>query len=191
VNVTWLAPAELEGMGFLAIGENVLISDKSSIYNCANIAIGNNVRIDDFCVLSAGSGGIRIGDHVHIAVYASLIGAGAITVSDFCNLSSRVSIYSSNDDYSGLALTNPTVPSAYTNVMHQAVTLGRHVIIGCNSVVLPGVTMEDGVAIGALSLVQTNCKAFGIYAGCPAKRIKDRARDLLEVEKKFRLGSHH
>lgn len=175
----------IESMGFASMGENVFISDRASFYNCAKIALGNNVRIDDYCVLAAGEGGISIGDYVHIAVGSSLIGAGKITMSDFSGLSSRVSIYSSSDDYSGAAMTNPTVPSQFTNVTHADVFVGRHVIVGSGSVILPGVTLEEGVAIGALSLVQKNCRAFGIYFGSPAKLVKERKRDLLELEKAF------
>ena len=47
---------QLEKIGFKSLGENVLISDKTSIYSPENISIGNNVRIDDFSVLSAGGG---------------------------------------------------------------------------------------------------------------------------------------
>lgn len=175
----------LEKMGFAAIGENIRISDRASFYNPSNITLGNNVRIDDFCVLSAGLGGINIGNHIHIGVYSSLIGAGMIALSDFCNISSRVSIYSSNDDYSGMAMTNPTLPSQYTGVTHADVLLAKHVIIGCGSVILPGVILEEGVAIGALSLVAKKCEAFGIYAGNPARRIKERKQDLLALEKLF------
>lgn len=175
----------IESMGFVSVGQNVQISDKASIYGFDRIAIGDNVRIDDFCVLSAGIGGIDIGSHVHIAVYTSIIGAGKVVIEDFCNLSSRVSIYSSNDDYSGETLTNPTVPDEYKNVKHAPVYLGKHVIVGSGTVILPGLRLEEGVAVGALSLVTKNCEAFGIYAGNPARRIKERKRDLLEVEKQF------
>ncbi len=181
----WLSKSSLKSMGFHQLGENVLISDKASIYNCPNISLGNNVRIDDFCVLSAGVGGVVIGSNVHVAVFSSLIGAGKITLSDFCNISSRVAIYSSNDDYSGTAMTNPMVPSEFTGVSHADVFFCKHVIVGCGSVVLPGVTLEQGVAVGALSLVVKDCKEFGIYTGTPAKRIKERKRDLLELEKTF------
>lgn len=180
-----LSRAAIESMGFATVGDNVMISDRASFHNCSNISLGNNCRIDDYCVLSAGSDGINIGSHVHIAVYTSLIGAGKITLSDFCNLSSRVAIYSSSDDYSGATMTNPTVPSAYTGVIHADVYLGKHVIIGSGSVVLPGVVLEEGVAIGALSLVTKSCKAFGIYAGNPARFVKERKRDLLELEKQL------
>ena len=175
----------LEAMGFASLGSDLHISDRAAFYGCAQIALGNNVRIDDFCVLSAGQGGIEIGNHVHIAVYSCLIGKGRITLSDFCNISSRVSIYSSSDDFSGAAMTNPTVPSRFTAVTHADVVLGRHVIVGCGSAVLPGTRLEDGVAVGALSLVRSDCAAFGIYAGTPARFIRERRRDLLELEKQF------
>lgn len=177
--------AALEGMGFAALGRNVMISERASLFRCANISIGDNVRIDDFCVLSAGDGGIHIGNHVHVAVYTSLIGRARITLDDFCNLSSRVSIYSSSDDYSGATMTNPTVPARYTGVTHADVHVGRHVIIGCGSVVLPGVRLEEGVAVGALSLVKDSCAPFGIYAGNPARRVRERQQDLLALERRF------
>jgi acetyltransferase-like isoleucine patch superfamily enzyme len=181
----WLTKEEIEDLGFLKVGKNVLLSNKASYYGCSRIEIGDYSRIDDFCVLSAGEGGISIGRNVHIAVYCSLIGAGKITLSDFSGLSSRVSIYSSNDDYSGAVMTNPTVSPEFTNVTHADVMLEKHSIVGAGTIILPGVTLEEGVAIGALSLVTKNCQAFNVYIGSPIKRIKDRKKDLIEVEKEF------
>lgn len=178
-----LSREAIEALGFASVGESVQLSDRASFYGAVRITLGNNVRIDDFCVLAAGVGGIVIGDYVHLAVSASLIGSGKITMSDFSGISSRVSIYSSSDDYSGATLTNPTVPSEYAGVTHADVFLGKHVIVGSGSVILPGVTLEEGVAVGALSLVHKRCDAFGIYAGNPARRIKGRKRDLLELER--------
>lgn len=174
---------ELKSLQLGSVGEHVLISRKASLYNPANIHLGNHVRIDDFCVLSAGEGGIRIGNYVHIAVYSSLIGAGYIAIHDFANISSRVSIYSSNDDYSGEYMSNPMVSQHLTKVEHGTVTVGRHVIIGSGSVILPHVKLEDGVAIGALSLVKSHCQAFGKYGGVPAKYLGERQRNLLELAK--------
>ena len=184
--MAWLTDKQITEMGFASFGKNVLLSDKASYYNCKNIRLGSNVRIDDFCVLSAGVGGINIGNYIHIAVFSSLIGAWNISLADFSNISSRVAIYSSNDDYSGGALTNSTVPTEFTNVHYAHVKIGRHVIIGSGSIILPGVTLEEGVAVGALSLVKKDCHAFGIYMGSPAKRIgKQRKRDLLALEQKL------
>jgi galactoside O-acetyltransferase len=177
---------ELLKLGLAKCGEDVRLSTKASIHNPRRISVGNHVRIDDFCVLSAGDGGIEIGDYVHIAVYCSLIGAAKIVVCDFANLSSRVSIYSSNDDYSGMYMTNPMVPKQFTRVTHEDVVIGRHVIIGAGSVVLPGVRLGDGAAVGCLSLVKAECPSFEIYAGVPARRVGERKRDLLELEGQLR-----
>jgi len=177
----FLTQSQLDNLGFATLGENVLISEKTSIYNPGNIKVGNNVRIDDYCVLSAGRGGIEIGNYVHIAVYCSIIGAGKIVFSDFSGLSSRVSIYSSNDDYSGEYMTNPTVPSKYTGVVDDVVFLGKHVIVGSGSVVLPGVVLEEGVAVGALSVITKKCESFGVYVG--NRRIGNRSKRLLSLEK--------
>lgn len=180
-----LSRKAIEKLGFAFLGKDLAISDRASFYNCSRIALGDNVRIDDFCVLSAGIGGIFVGSNVHLAVYSSFIGAGKITLSDFSNISSRVSIYSSSDDYTGEKMTNPTIPPAYTGVHSADVFLGKHVIVGSGAVILPGVTLEDGVAVGALSLVSSDCRSFGIYAGTPARYIKERKRDLLTLELLF------
>src|SRR5579863_10614327 len=183
--MSFLGAQELAALGLGAYGDDVRISTKASLHNAKNIRIGNHVRIDDFCVLSAGDGGIELGNFIHVGVFSSLIGAGRITLRDFCNLSSRTTIYSSNDDYSGVRMTNPTIPPEFTGVTHAPVVIGRHAIIGAGSVLLPGVILEEGVAVGALSLIKQNCQAFGIYAGSPARRIGNRKRDILELEGLF------
>ena len=180
--MAFLTEEQIKAMGFRHVGENCLLSDKASYYNCKNISIGSHTRIDDFSVLSAGDSGIEIGDYVHLAIGVSLIGAGKISVQDFAGLSSRVSVYSSNDDYSGQFMTNPMMPSQYTNVTSSDVIIGKHVIVGSGCVILPGVTLETGVAVGALSLVNKNCTEFGVYIGSPVKRIKERRKELLNLE---------
>lgn len=176
--------AELEGLGFKYLGKNVKLSKLASLYNTQNIEIGDNSRIDDFCVLSAGEGGICIGRYVHIAVYTSIMGAGRIIMEDFTGLSSKCALYSSNDDYSGKFMTNPTVPCEYTNVKHAPVIIKKHSLVGVGSIILPGVTVEECVAVGALSLVSKSLEAGFIYTGQPAKKIKKRSRncEVLESE---------
>ena len=181
---------ELDLLGFKRIGKSVHISRKVSFYGISRIEIGNNVRIDDFCVLSAGAGGIIIGNYVHIAVFSSLMGDGCIRLDDFSGLSSRVSIYSSNDDYSGQHMTNPTVPSEFTGVFSSDVRIAKHVIVGSNSVIMPGVVLNTAVAIGAFSFVNRDCEEFSIYKGNPAKKIADRSRNLLQFESEFLINEN-
>ena len=170
---------------FKYVGKNVLISSLASIHNPENISIGDYSRIDDFCILSAGEGGISIGRNVHIAVYVSLIGKENIHIDDFAGISSRTSIYSSNDDYSGNFMTGPTVDTHFTNVIHGSVYIGKHAVIGAGSVILPHVKIMEGAIVGALSLVKMDCESFGIYTGVPAKKISKRSNRLLQLEKEF------
>jgi acetyltransferase-like isoleucine patch superfamily enzyme len=176
----FLTKNQIKRIGFKSIGYDFLISCKTSIYHPETIEIGSNLRIDDFCVLSAGKRGIKIVNNIHIAPFSLLIGSGKIILSDFCNISSRVAIYSSSVDYSGHFLTNSKVPEKYKNIKVQDVFLGRHVIIGSRSVILPGIILNERVGVGAMSLISKSCDAFGIYAGCPEKKIKDHSKNLLK-----------
>ena len=183
--MSFYSEKDLKKFGFKSLGKNVLISEKTSIYNAKNVEIGNNVRIDDYTVISAGKGGIKLGNNIHISVFCSLLGAGHILMNDFSGLSSRVAIYSSTDDYSGKFMTNPTVSSDYTNVKSGEVILGKHVIIGAGSIILPNVTIGDYSAIGALSLVSKNIDKLKIAVGSPARAVKNRDDNLINLECKF------
>lgn len=176
----FLSAEEIAALGISAHPTS-LISRKASFHGGVRIIVGAHTRIDDFCVISAGAGGIAIGSHVHVGAATMLIGKGAITLADFATLSGRVSIYSSSDDYSGAAMTNPTVAEEYKMVDHRPVRICRHVIVGAGSVVLPGVTLQEGAAIGALSLVKHDVPEWVIAAGCPARTLRARRRDLLRM----------
>ena len=172
-------------LGLAAVGEHVQIDADARILAPQRTVIGSHVRIDAFCVLSAGTGGIAIGRHVHVAAHCFLAGAARIELDDFCGLSGRTSVYSSTDDFSGRHLTGPTVPDELRNVDSRPVRIGRHVIVGAGATILPGVTVEDGAAIGAMSLVRKDVAPFTIVAGNPAREIGPRDLRLLELERRL------
>lgn len=176
---------EIEKMGFQSLGSNVLISRKASIYGIDKISIGNNVRIDDFCILS---GNITLGNYIHISASTLLFGGECgIKLCDYVTVSSRTAIYAESDDYSGNAMTNPMIPEEFRNVFRKMVELNRHVIIGTGCTILPGVHIGEGVSVGCMSLVNESLDDWGMYVGIPCKRIKERSRKLLELEEKFYL----
>lgn len=174
---------DLRDAGFKHLGKNVQIAKNCTIIGLENIEIGNNVRIDGYCsIIVSGNGWLRIGSYIHIGSYCLLSAGEGITLCDFSGLSQGTKIYSRSDDYSGEHLTNPTVPSKFTGIIKGEVTLGRHVIVGSGSVILPRVTIGEGSSVGALSLVTKNLDAWGVYAGNPARKIKERSRKILELE---------
>lgn len=180
----FLTTNQLHDIGFKSIGKNVLISDKCSIYSPHLIEIGDNVRIDDFVILSPATS-LKIGNYVHIGCYTSLIGKGEFILEDFVGISGRVSLYSSSDDYTGMSMTNPMIPNEFKKVTNGKIHIKKHTIIGTGSVVLPNVTIEMGCSIYAQTLIKSNCEELGVYSGNPAKLINKRLTKFLQYEKKF------
>jgi len=180
----FLSKNELVKLELKSIGENVLISDKCSIYG-TEIQIGNNVRIDDFCILS---GKIQLGSNIHIGAYSALYGKYGITMEDYTGLSPRCTIFSGTDDFGGDYLISPMTPDKYTYVIGAPVLLKKFVQIGAGTVIMQGIVLSEGVAIGAMSFVKRAIPEWGIWAGNPLRFIKKRKRGMVELEKQYRDG---
>ncbi|MCP4073807.1 MAG: acyltransferase [Hyphomicrobiales bacterium] len=184
--MAYLSRCQLEQMEFASLGKNVKISDKASIYEAGKIHIGDNSRIDDFCVVS---GKIEIGRNVYIGPFGLIAGGSpGIVFENFVTLAYRTQVFSQSDDYSGATMTNPTVPSHFKTEIKKAVRLCRHSIVGAGSIITPGVIVAEGTSIGAASLVLSTTEAWSIYIGSPARKLKDRKRDLLTLAENY-LGS--
>jgi acetyltransferase-like isoleucine patch superfamily enzyme len=177
--------AELRNFGFRNVGENVLIAKNITIIGVSNISLGSNIRIDGYTVINASSGFLNLGDFIHIGGSSFLACAGGIEFKSYSGISQGVKIYSVSDDYSGHYMTNPLVPKEFTNVDYGLVTLSEHVIVGSGSVLLPGTTLLEGTAVGALTLVNRSIGPWGIYAGVPAKLVKARSKEILDRQKIF------
>ncbi|MBI4648413.1 MAG: acyltransferase [Bacteroidia bacterium] len=55
----------------------------------------------------------------------------------------------------------------------SGVRIGNGVIVGHRSLIMMGVEIADQIVIGAYAVVTKTLKEMGIYAGVPAKKIKD------------------
>jgi len=74
-NIGYYSTQELKKMGFGSIGKDVRISKAATLYNNHRIFIGDNVRIDNFCVLAlSGKAKLFIGSNVHISVFSFING---------------------------------------------------------------------------------------------------------------------
>lgn len=184
--MAYLTEENLESMGFKKLGHNIKISDRASIYNADQIEIGDNSRIDDFCVIS---GLVKIGSYCHITPMCLVAGGvPGLEMEDFCTLAYGVKLFTQSDDYSGESMVNSLIPQKFKKEIFKSVKLERHTIVGSGSIILPGVQIGIGCSIGAMSLVKQSTDPWGIYAGSPAKRIKERSRNLLNFEKFFLEG---
>lgn len=169
---------ELAQLGLKSYGKNVKISRFARIYGAKNISIGDNVRIDDFCILS---GHITLGSNIHISAYVALYGSKGIVLEDYTGISPQTTVYSAMDDFSGDYLIGPIHDESKTNVTGGPVIIKKYSQIGTKCCVFPNLTIGEGVAVGACSLVTKSLEEWGIYVGIPAKFLKQRSKQLLNL----------
>ena len=168
-------------------GKNVIIGKTVRIRYPELVELGDNVIIDDFTYISTG---LKIHNNVHISAGCKIIGGkfAFVEMFDFSTLSPNVVLSAGSDDYIG-GIATPLVPNEYKgNVIIGKIILNKHCIVGSGSVVLPNVTFYDGACVGALSLVNINLIEWSLFAGIPAKYIKDRKREqILNFERLYKL----
>ena len=178
---------ELVNLGFKSLGTNVKISTKASLYDISNISIEDNSRIDDFCVMS---GKIQIGKNVHITPQCLIAGGSeGIILENYTTIAYGVKLFTQSDDYSGATMTNSTIPKKYKKESKKKILIKEHSIIGAASIVMPGVTLNTGTAIGANSLVTKDTQAWSIYIGSPAIWMRNRSRKMLDIFKQYKKNN--
>lgn len=169
--------SELKELGLKSFGDKVLISRKCSIYSPEKISIGDNVRIDDFCILS---GNITLGSNIHISAFCALYGANGIVIEDYSGVSPRSIIFSAVDDFHGDYLIGPIHPKEFTNVTGGTVVLKKYTQLGANTIVMPNITLEEGAVTGAMTFVNKNLEAWTINIGIPVKQKSKRSNNLIK-----------
>lgn len=174
---SFLSQEEIAEIGFKSCGKDVKISRFVRFYSPDKISIGDNVRIDDFCILS---GNITLGSHIHISAYVALYGAMGIEIGDYSGISPKSVVYSAMDDFSGDYLIGPIHPEGTTNVTGGLVRIGKYCQIGSNTVIFPIITIGEGSVVGACSLVRKDIEPWSVYFGIPACKHGERKNTLLK-----------
>jgi acetyltransferase-like isoleucine patch superfamily enzyme len=144
--------------GFQTIGES-LVHELSNLVG-DRIVIGRNCRIDPFVTIT---GNVRIGDNTHIGTGACIFGEGGVTIESGVSVSPGVKVYTRTD----------CNPQDDDGSEHIPVLLKEKSMIGTNSVVLPGTVVGARTVIGALSLAKGKLLDGWLYAGVPAKAIRN------------------
>jgi len=141
--------------------------------------------IDDFTLIEGGNG-VKIGKFVHISCFSSIIGGGKLEMDDFSGISAGCRIITGSDDFSGKSLTNPCIPLKFRTIYRDGVVkICKHGLLGTNTVVHPNVTIGEGAVTGSNTLVSKDLEPWTIYVGSPARKLKDRSKDMLKLEKQL------
>lgn len=121
-----------------------------------------------------------VGKYSSIGRYTKIINS---RIGSFCSISWDVTIGATSHPTTRLTThAFPYVPYAGKFVKESRqgkvyTTIGNDVWIGCNSVILPGVKISDGVVIGAGSVVTKDVPPYAVVAGVPAQIIRYRFDD--------------
>ena len=171
---------ELNELG-IKHGKEPRISNKITVHG--TLEVGDYARIDDGCIFT---GDVRIGSYGHQAPYCIFYGKGVIRIGDYSGFSPFSVLHSEVDDYSGDGMPGPQVPAKYRAAPFIGmIDIGNSVSAGTRVTIMPGVTVGDGVSIGAHSFINANCEPWSIYAGTPARLIRrktgNQQRQLEEV----------
>ena len=128
-------------------------------------------------------GNINIGNYIHIGSHCGLHASknGKIIFEDYTGISSNVQIYANTDDFSGEYITwKPGIDESLCRCTSTEVRLCKFSQIGTTSVMLPGGKLNEGTAVGAMSLITTVLEPWTVYVGIPCKKLKERKKFFLK-----------
>lgn len=131
------------------------------------------MRIDSFqvgpkCRIEGSPRNIRIGSGTYFNVDCYLEAVGSIDIGEGCAIGMQVMVVTSDhsrDEYGRWE----------SEAVGHSVTIGDRVWIGARATILPGVTIGDDAIVAAGAVVTRDCAAAGMYAGVPARLVRELA----------------
>ncbi len=155
---------------------NILINTVASIYflpvsirirllSLGGINVGPGTTVKSRCTF-IGPGPVTVGRKCYVGFQSVFEAAGSIEIGDGVYIAHRVSI---------LTLTHEIGDRAQRAgaLVRLPVRIGDGCWLGTDVTVLPGVTVGDGCVIAAGAVVASDCAPDGLYAGVPARHIRD------------------
>ena len=176
-----------------ACGRNVSFGMNVVLRHPRKIRIGDDVAIDDGCVLDAKgvrNEGIRIGSRVFLGRNTLLACKdGDIVLEDGVNISYHCTLFSASSVRVGAEtllaaycylvggghdFDRADVPVVQQGRSSRGITVGPGSWIGAGAIVLDGVDVGTSAIVGAHAVVTQDVPPFAIVAGAPARVVRDR-----------------
>ena len=161
------------------LGEGAIIGKTVRIRNPENVSIGDGAIIDDFCYIS---GTVDIGKHCHIASHVNISGGGGtLTVGDYVGIASGCSLNIQSSDYLTASFELPSIPENQRFGGYGSfIELGDHVLLGAHTVILPDVTLPEGVATAAKTVLRQKLyEPWCLYGGDTGEKLIKRSHKKL------------
>lgn len=144
-----------------------VMQKRTALYHRFLKEMGHSCKIKGGCIIEYPEN-ISMGSGVSLQHHCFLSGYGGITIGNDVSLAMCVKIFTAKHPYHNVAQ-----PFKYNKLETGHVTIGDNVIIGAGSIILCGVHIGDNVYIGAGSVVTKDVPSNTVWAGNPARYIKD------------------
>lgn len=157
--------------GHVEIGNDVIVRRHAEIrcHNNARLIIEDGAKIDrGVRVLACFEGEVRIRTGAEIGFYSILNGAGGIDIGENAMIGGYVNIQASKHRL------DPGKTIKAQGSDHLPVKIGADTWLGAHSTVVAGITIGKGSVVGANSVVTHDIPEYEIWAGVPARHIKNR-----------------
>ncbi len=140
----------------VSFGARVVIVEPANLYGCA---IGDDCFIGPFVEIQRG---VRIGARTRVQSHSFI--CELVTIGDDCFIGHGVMFI--NDPFARGG------PARGDKSLWQATHIGHRVSIGSNATIMP-VNLCDGTVIGAGAVVTKDTSVAGVYAGNPARLLRE------------------
>jgi maltose O-acetyltransferase len=117
-----------------------------------------------------GSSRVTIGRGTYISYGCMFNTSAPVTIGRSCDIAMRVVFATSSHNVGGHT-------RRAGGPVARPITVGDGCWIGAGSVILPGVTVGAGTIVAAGSVVTKDCEPDSLYAGVPARKVKDLPND--------------
>ena len=155
----------------IKIGKNVYIGKnvEMKIRDASQIIIEDNSKIDDGVrIISANNSIVRIGHNSKIMFYSIVNGGADITIGSKTAIAAFSMVNSSSHEQ----LKNTDFMDQ--GYLHDPIYIGRDVLIGSHSSILPGSNVGDGCIVTTHSVVQGDTGEYVVLSGIPVRPVKRR-----------------
>ncbi|MCZ2803718.1 DapH/DapD/GlmU-related protein [Modestobacter sp. VKM Ac-2983] len=139
---------------------------RRGLYRAAGMAVDSYV-ISPLLRVEGDPRNVRIGPHTYLNLGCYIEAVAPVEIGRNCSIGMEVLLITSDHRAPG----GGWVPEA----TGLPVRIGDRVWIGARATILPGVTVGDDVVVAAGAVVTSDCAPNGVYAGVPARRVRDLA----------------
>lgn len=172
----------------IKLGNNVVFNGVIYVKNKGECIIGNDCIINSslranpigcgtkVCIRIGNDGSLKIGNGCKLSNAAFICDNSSINIGNYVHIGSGAKFYAT-DFHSMNPYERAKVPEDPNLVTRGPISIKDHAFIGANVFVLKNITIGENSIVGAGSVVTKSIPDNEVWAGNPAKKIKDLSMD--------------